>query len=250
MNSSLTRLLAAYRRGQCSQSSLLEFLRELPFRDLGFAKADLHRQLRRDFPEVVYADGKTPHQIIAILQALSGNGPVLVTKVKPSLAERLKRHLQDLAYFPEARMAVFPKELPRQRTRSRGFALVVTAGTSDIPVAQEAALTLRLMGQPVKRLFDVGVAGVHRLLAHLRLMRQARVIVVVAGMDGVLPSLVSGLVSVPIVAVPTSVGYGASFKGVAPLLTMLNSCSPGVAVVNIDNGFGAGYLAGLMLKRS
>lgn len=227
--------------------------RELPYKDLTFAKVDLHRSIRRNFPEVIYAKGKTVSQVAAIAQALrEKDNPVLVTKVSPAMAESLKGQVPWLRYFPQAQMMVghsrVRRDPGRRSVRSQGAVLVMTAGTSDIPVAEEARVTLREMGQSVTTLFDVGVAGLQRLVAHLRLLRRARVIVVIAGMDGVLPSVVSGLVGCPVVAVPTSVGYGASFQGVAPLLTMLNSCSPGVAVVNIDNGFGAGYLAALIAR--
>ncbi len=244
---SLTQLLRQHKAGRVGTAALLKRLRDLPYQDLKFAKVDLHRSLRRGFPEVIYAKGKTAAQITAIADTLRQNGhPVLITKLAPSMAGQIRRELPWVRYFPEASMAAGP--VPNGKGRRTGMVLVVTAGTSDIPIAEEAAITLICLGWPVKRLFDVGVAGLHRLLSHRRLLAQARVIVVVAGMDGVLPSVVSGLVDRPVVAVPTSTGYGASFKGVAPLLTMLNSCSPGVAVVNIDNGFGAGYLAALIAR--
>lgn len=240
-------------------------------RELSFAKVDLDRARRRGFPEVIYAKGKTISQIVAIAEVLlKSKQPVVVTKVSPVMAKALSRKAPWLTYHPKARMAVAltgawhqngetgarsktwrpsPKNGAWHRIR-RPLVLVVTAGTSDIPVAEEAVVILESMGHWVKRLFDVGVAGLHRLLKNLSLLRKARAIVVVAGMDGALPSVISGLVCSPVVAVPTSIGYGASFKGVAPLLTMLNSCSPGVAVVNIDNGFGAGYLAALIARDS
>ena len=221
-------------------------MRQLPYRELPFAKVDLHRAIRRRFPEVIYGRGKTPAQIAAIALALQEAGcRVLVTKVSPAAAREVLRLRPHLRYFPEAGILSDPIPAARRR-RGRAGVLVVTAGTSDLPVAEEAALTLEALGIRVDRLWDVGVAGLHRLLKHLPRIQKARVIIVAAGMDGVLPSVISGLTDCPIVAVPTSVGYGASFRGVAPLLTMLNSCSPGVAVVNIDNGFGAGYLAALI----
>ncbi|MBI3332980.1 MAG: nickel pincer cofactor biosynthesis protein LarB [Candidatus Omnitrophica bacterium] len=240
-------------------------LRDLPFQDLRFAKVDLHRPFRRNFAEVIYARGKTPAQVVAIARVLRRNGhPVLITKLNRRMASKIRKRLPGLRYFPEAQLAAgasggaatrpgaaagpFPSlRGPASGRSGEKSVLVMTAGTSDIPVAEEAAVTLECLGVSVRRLFDVGVAGLPRLLAHRKLLWDARVIVVVAGMDGVLPSVVSGLVGRPVIAVPTSVGYGASFEGVAPLLTMLNSCSPGVAVVNIDNGFGAGYLAATML---
>lgn len=238
------------------------------FQELPFAKVDLDRARRRGFPEVIYARSKSVAQVVAIAEVLLRNKqPVVVTKVSPSMARALSRRLPWLRYFPKAKMAVglngtryknahrVPGLRPgtqsqngtRHRIR-RPLVLVVTAGTSDIPVAEEAVVILESMGHRVKRLFDVGVAGLHRLLKNLSLLRRARAIVVVAGMDGALPSVISGLVRSPVVAVPTSIGYGASFKGIAPLLTMMNNCSPGVAVVNIDNGFGAGYLAALIAR--
>jgi len=239
------RLLLKYRAGRLELRELVQHLRELPYQNLSFAKVDLHRAMRRNFPEVIYAKGKTSEQIVAIAQVLHRNGsPVLITKLTPGMAKAVRRRLPWLRYFPEARIGAGPAHKPR----SRGLALVVTAGTGDIPMAEEAVVTLQFLGTPVRRLFDVGVAGLHRLLSHQKILRKARVIVVAAGMDGALPSVISGLVSCPVIAVPTSVGYGASFKGVAPLLTMLNSCSPGVAVVNIDNGFGAGYLAAMIAR--
>jgi len=210
---------------------------------------DLHRIVRRNFPEVIYAKGKALSQVSAIAQTLRQAGsPVLITKLDAAMAEKVQQKLPWLRYFPQAKMAVSRDSL-KKKGRSPGMVLVVTAGTSDIPIAEEAIVTLQWMGYRANPLFDVGVAGLHRILSHRRLLRRAKTIVVVAGMDGALPSVISGLVSCPVIAVPTSTGYGASFKGVAPLLTMLNSCSPGVAVVNIDNGFGAGYLAALIAHR-
>ena len=245
----LHRLLKAYRSGHRSLRSLTEALAAWPYQELRFAKVDLHRTLRRRFPEVIFGQGKTAAQMVSIAQALHAAGsPVVITRVSSACFKRLQKELVWLMHFPEAGMAAgpLPKKRAGQKGKGRGRVWVVTAGTGDIPVAQEALVTLRLMGQEASPLFDVGVAGLHRLLKHLSPLRRARAIVVVAGMDGALPSVVSGLVSCPVVAVPTSVGYGASFKGVGPLLTMLNACSPGVAVTNIDNGFGAGYFAALV----
>ena len=227
-----------------SAKAIEEFVRQLPYRDLRFAKVDLHRALRRRFPEVIYGRGKKPHQIAAIAQVLRAAGcRVLVTKVSPAAAKAVRQRLPQLRYFPEA--GILSDSVSGAR-RGRSGVLVLSAGTSDLAVAEEAAVALEALGFRPERLFDVGVAGLHRLLKHLPRIQKASVIVVAAGMDGVLPSVVSGLTHCPVIAVPTSVGYGASFRGVAPLLTMLNSCSPGVAVVNIDNGFGAGYLAALI----
>lgn len=219
-------------------------LRNLPYEDLGFAKLDHHRALRRDFPEVVLGQGKTAEQIAAITERLAAVADrVLVTRASPESFAAVRERLPDATYNAVARAITLNR---LKDTPSRQGVMVVSAGTADLPVAEEAAITAELMDSTVDRAYDVGVAGIHRLLDHLPRLREARVVVVVAGMEGALPSVVSGLVAVPVIAVPTSCGYGASFGGLAPLLAMLNSCSPGVSVVNIDNGFGAGYLAALI----
>ncbi len=214
--------------------------------DLGFACVDIDRQRRRGFPEVVLCQDKSPGQIVAIARVLlkEKEAPLLLTRLSPKVLRRVRLRLKGLTYNRRARVAYCRR--PR-RLRDAGI-VVVTAGTSDIPVAEEAAATLALMGLDATCLYDVGVAGVHRVLDRKAQLKKARVVIVVAGMEGALASLVSGLVACPVIAVPTSCGYGASFEGLAALLTMLNSCSPGIAVVNIDNGFGAGYLAGSMLR--
>lgn len=214
------------------------------FCELGFAKIDTDREKRRGFSEVVYCPGKTREHLEKIArQLIKSKQDLLLTKLDKEKFDYLKKAFPGLKYNPQAKLAY----LVRQRKNlPKGLAVVVTAGTSDIPVAEEAAVTLEVMGNRTRKIYDVGVAGVHRLFKNMAVIRKAKVIVVVAGMEGALASLVSGLVSCPIVAVPTSCGYGASFKGLAALLTMLNSCSPGVAVVNIDNGFGAGYFASLI----
>jgi len=230
------------REGRMTVGQAMEEVRGLPFEDLGFAKVDTHRGVRKGFPEVVYCPGKTDAQIVSILARLAANAHVvLATRATPEtyLAAKTALKGKPVAYHDASRMIVVG-DLPKRRT---GLVLVVTAGTSDLPVAEEAALTAEAMGARVDRLTDVGVAGVHRVLENRQTLNQARVIVVVAGMEGALPSVIGGLVNRPVIAVPTSVGYGASFDGLAALLAMLNACSPGVAVVNIDNGFGAGYLA-------
>lgn len=230
------------REGRITVGQAMEEVRGLPFEDLGFAKVDTHRALRKGFPEVVYCPGKTSEQIVSILRGMAADSSVaLATRASPEAYDAVRTALTGtpVAYNEAARMIVVGT-LPRRR---KGRVLVVTAGTSDLPVAEEAAITAEAMGARVERLADVGVAGVHRILEHRENLAKARVIVVVAGMEGALPSVVSGLVERPVIAVPTSVGYGASFDGLAALLAMLNACSPGVAVVNIDNGFGAGYLA-------
>ena len=239
----LRRWIRAVRNGRSPQG-LIEELKRLPFEDVGCARLDTHRRLRRGIPEVVFCDGKTPDQLRRMVGKLVAvREAVILTRLEPPIYEALCQTVPKLRYHPVARMAYQPP--PRAHTR-RGMCLVVTGGTSDLAVAEEAALTLELLGSRAVRLYDVGVAGVHRLLSYWNLLRRARAIVVIAGMEGALASVVAGLVRCPIVAVPTSIGYGANFQGLAPLLTMLNSCVPGVGVVNIDNGFGAGYLAHLI----
>lgn len=221
-----------------------EKLRHLPFEDLGFAKIDHHRGLRRGFPEVVFGLGKTAEQIVAIATRLAEtNQNVLVTRTTEAAYTEVQKKLPDARWHAQAGAIVVERH---PATRVPGLVLIISAGTADIPIAQEAALTTELMGSTVERVFDVGVAGIHRLASHQELLTRASVVVVAAGMEGALPSVVAGLVAVPVVAVPTSIGYGASFGGLSALLAMLNSCSSGVAIVNIDNGFGAGYLAGLI----
>jgi len=245
----LERLLAALRGGTVSVGEAMDRLRDLPYDDLGFAKVDAHRALRRGFPEVVYCPGKTAAQIVEIVRSMRrAHDLVLATRASRALSARVRKAFpRDSVVYHEAARILAIGRTPRIRS---GRVVVVTAGTSDIPVAEEAAITAGLFGARVARLFDVGVAGVHRVLDHRSLLRSAQAIVVVAGMEGALPSVVAGLVEVPVIAVPTSVGYGASFDGLAALLGMMNSCAPGVAVVNIDNGFGAGYLAAVINRRS
>jgi hypothetical protein len=241
----LREILTAVETGALSVDAATETLRNLPFEDLGFAKVDHHRALRRGFPEVVFGPGKTAAQIASIAAKLTETGQsVLVTRTTEE-AFRAVAEITEGAVWHERARAVTVGGPPEPR---KGTVAVLSAGTSDIPVAEEAVLTAEHLGARVEALYDVGVAGLHRLLSHRDVLSRADVLVVVAGMDGVLPSVVSGLTRAPVVAVPTSVGYGASFGGLAPLLTMLNACSPGVAVVNIDNGFGAGYLAGLLCR--
>ena len=241
----LRALLEAAVAGRATVDETMRALSELPFRDLEFAHVDTHRHLRTGFPEVVLGEGKTPEQIIAILSELAkGGATVFATRVSASAAAAIVPAVPRARYLPVPR-AVVVGEMPAP-DGGRGAIAVISAGTSDVPVAEEAALTAELSGNRVERIYDVGVAGLHRLLSRLPLLQTARVIIVVAGMEGALPSVVGGLVSVPVVAVPTSVGYGASFGGLAALLGMLNSCASGVTVVNIDNGFGAGYVASLI----
>ena len=240
----LYQLLARVKSGDVSIDDALAQLASLPYEELGFAKLDHHRALRRGCPEVVFGPGKTPGQVAEIVERLaSRSDKVLVTKVTEECFNAVRSHTPDAEYNPTARAITLNRA---KKTAQRRGIMVISGGTADIPVAEEAALTAELMGNEVERSYDVGVAGVHRLLDHLPQLRRAKVIIAVAGMEGALPSVVSGLVSVPIIAVPTSIGYGASFEGLAALLTMLNCCSAGVSVVNIDNGFGAGYLAALI----
>lgn len=237
-------ILEQVHEGRLSVDQALERIRSKPYEDLGFAKVDHHRFLQKGFPEVIYCPGKTVAQIVKIARQLSkAAAPVLATRVEPAVYEALSMEFPGAEYHREARLVVIRVE---ESVPPVGHIGVVTAGTADLPVAEEAALTAELMGGRVTRLYDVGVAGLHRLIDNLELLLQARVLVVVAGMEGALPSVVGGLAACPVIAVPTSVGYGAHFGGLAPLLAMLNSCAPGVAVVNIDNGFGAGYMAALI----
>ncbi len=234
-------LLAEVAAGRLAPAAALERLRHLPFEDLPFARIDHHRALRQGFPEVVFCEGKTTDQVVAICERLeAATGTFLGTRASPTMAERLKTRFPALAWHPLARVVHLSGERP---ARHAGTILVVSAGTSDLPVAEEAAIVADAFGHQVERLIDVGVAGLHRLLAASDQLQRANVVIVVAGMEGALPSVVGGLVSVPVIAVPTSVGYGASFGGLAALLGMLNSCAAGLTVVNIDNGFGAAAAA-------
>jgi pyridinium-3,5-biscarboxylic acid mononucleotide synthase len=236
----LERLLRQVREGGVTVEQALQRLRSMPFEDLGFASLDHHRSLRQGFPEVVLCEGKTAAQVVAIARSfIKKRGPFLATRAEPPVARAICRLDRRARYHADARIVAIAS--PSQKRR--GHVLVVTAGTADVPVAEEARVTAEVMGSHVERLYDVGVAGLHRLLVQKERLFDARVIIVAAGMDGVLPSVVGGLVECPVIAVPTSRGYGASFGGLAALLTMLNSCAAGVGVMNIDNGFGAGCLA-------
>jgi pyridinium-3,5-biscarboxylic acid mononucleotide synthase len=242
----LETLLARVRRGTLSPRRAAEALKGLPYEDLGFAKVDHHRALRKGFAEVVLGTGKTAAQVVAIVERLAArNANVLVTRATVEVHRAVAAALPLARYHAEARCITLlhrpPEPLP-------GRVAVVCAGTSDVPVAEEAAVTAEFHGAAVDRIFDVGVAGIHRLLDRATTLRKARVVIVAAGMEGALPSVVGGLVEAPVLAVPTSVGYGASFQGLAALLGMLNSCASGLAVVNIDNGFGAGYMACTILR--
>jgi NCAIR mutase (PurE)-related protein len=234
-------LLEKYRRGAVNRDQVVRAFQAAPVADLGFAQVDTHRALRKGFPEVIFGAGKTPTQVTQIAaKLLKREQNVLATRLTPEHARALRKKFKSAIHHEIARCVTIEKKpLPRRR----GTIAIICAGTSDLPVAEEAAVTAEIMGNPVVRIADVGVAGLHRILSHLETLQQANVLVVVAGMEGALPSVVAGLVSKPVIAVPTSVGYGASFGGVAALLGMLNSCGSGVTVVNIDNGFGAGYAA-------
>lgn len=243
----LQELLQAVRDGLVSPEEALQRLRALPYENLEFARIDTHRALRLGFPEVVFCQGKTPEQVLAIVERLSAlHRKVLATRATADLARQVQQRFPQARYYEAARILVLGEGEVATRPPQDRYVLVVAAGTADLPIAEEAAVTAAEMGSRVERLYDVGVAGLHRLLSQSEKLFGAYVLVVVAGMEGALPSVVGGLVSRPVIAVPTSVGYGAHFQGLAPLLTMLNSCAPGVAVVNIDNGFGAGYLAHLI----
>ncbi|MCW5969487.1 MAG: nickel pincer cofactor biosynthesis protein LarB [Blastocatellales bacterium] len=243
----LRELLFKVRSGEVPPDDALERLRHLPFEDLGYARIDHHRALRQGFPEVIFGQGKTPEQIAGIAERLLDRAPnLLITRTDRAAFEMVRAAAAD-AEFHDACGAI---TVTRDRSeRGRGTIAVVTAGTSDIAVAEEAAVTAEILGNRTARIYDVGVAGIHRILSQRELLQSAKVIVCVAGMEGALPSVVGGLVGAPVIAVPTSVGYGASFGGIAALLGMLNSCASNVAVVNIDNGFGAGFVAGLINRR-
>jgi NCAIR mutase (PurE)-related protein len=244
---SLRQLFDQVRKKRLSPDDAVERLRHLPFEDLGFAKLDHHRALRQGMPEVIFAQGKTPAQFAEIFRRLAAHGGnVLATRATEEQYAAVAAAVPLAEYRPIARAIVLKRD---RKKHGKGVIVVVSAGTSDIPVAEEAVVTAELMGNNVQHIYDVGVAGIHRLLAHRGELAKARVIVVCAGMEGALPSVVGGLVGVPVIAVPTSVGYGAAFEGLAALLGMMNSCASNVSVVNIDNGFGAGYVASLINRQ-
>lgn len=244
MNNEIKRILEAVQSGGMSVEDALLKIKVEPFEDIGYAKVDLHRKIRQGAAEVIYGEGKTPEQISGIIDVMerSGQKTILITRMSREAAEMVgKRHA--LEYYDDARVGILG-EMPVPD--GIGRIVVATGGTSDIPVAEEAALTAQILGNEVVRLYDVGVAGLHRTLAHLEDIMGASVIIAIAGMEGALASVIGGLADCPVIAVPTSVGYGASFNGLSALLSMLNSCASGVSVVNIDNGFGAGYLASMI----
>jgi NCAIR mutase (PurE)-related protein len=240
----LRKLLEQVRKGELDVERALGRLRHMPFEDIGFAKVDHHRALRQGMPEVIFGQGKTPEQVVAIATRLLENAKnILITRADEATGKAVRRKIRKAEYFPLSRVV---RVWGDRRIDGKGKIAVVCAGTSDIPVAEEARLTAETMGNEVEAIHDVGVAGIHRLMSQLDRLMEARVVVAVAGMEGALPSVVGGLVPCPVVAVPTSIGYGANFRGLSALLTMLNSCASNVTVVNIDNGFGAGYVASLI----
>jgi len=244
----LQKLLESVAAGDVSPSSALDKLKYFDFEQVGdFAKIDHHRTLRTGFPEVIWGPGKTPDQIVEIIEAMRGRNPaVMATRIEPEVFEQLQQKIPDLSYYQKARICAISANSPTPQ--HPGTVTIISAGTADLPVAEEAAVTAELCGFQVRRLWDVGVAGIHRLLSNRHVIADADVLIAVAGMEGALASVVAGLADCPVIAVPTSVGYGASFGGIAPLLTMLNSCAAGVGVVNIDNGFGAAILACQILR--
>ncbi len=238
-------LLKKVKSGKTSLDEAVSQLKSLPFEDLGFTRIDHHRSLRKGFPEVIWGEGKTSTQITSIMKQLKVKGQnSLITRLEEKKAKAIQKIFPKSRYYPRSKVLTYLTH--SFKVEGKGTILVITAGTTDIPVAEEAAITAEMMGNHVETLFDVGVAGIHRLLYERQRLEAARVLIVVAGMEGALPSVVGGLVDRPVIAVPTSVGYGTSFGGITALLAMLNSCASGIAVVNIDNGFGAGYIASLI----
>lgn len=244
MKTEIKQLLESVKNGIMTVDEALLQIKTMPFEDVGYAKVDLHRKARQGVAEVIYGAGKTATQMIGIIETMQRNGQncILITRLSPTAADEIREKVS-LRYFPEAHIGIIG-EMPKPD--GIGKIVIATGGTSDIPVAEEAALTAEVLGNEVVRLFDVGVAGLHRLLSHLDDIMNASVIIAIAGMEGALASVIGGLADCPVIAVPTSVGYGASFGGLSALLSMLNSCASGVSVVNIDNGFGAGYLANMI----
>jgi NCAIR mutase (PurE)-related protein len=238
-------LLKRVKSGEMTLDEAIMQLKSLPFEDLGFTRIDHHRSLRKGFPEVIWGEGKTSGQILSIMKQLKKKGQnILITRLERKKAEAVQKVFLKSRYYPKPKVLTYLTH--PVKSEGKGTILVITAGTTDIPVAEEAAITAQFMGNRVETLYDVGVAGIHRLLYERERLEKARVLIVIAGMEGALPSVVGGLVDRPVIAVPTSVGYGTSFGGITALLAMLNSCASGVSVVNIDNGFGAGYMASLI----
>ena len=247
-NDVLIQLLDSVAQGQLSVKAAAKKLRHIGYEDIDYAHVDHHRSLRKGFPEVIFGQGKTAGQVIGIMDRMKDQeNVILVTRMEQMKAEKVVAHFPDAVYHPDASMIVW--ELKKPRIVGRGTIAIISAGTSDIPVAKEAFLTAKAMGNRVKTIFDVGVSGIHRLFGHKDIIAKASVLIVAAGMEGALPSVVAGMVSRPVIAVPTSVGYGVSLGGLTALFAMLNSCSSNVAVVNIDNGFGAGYMASIINRK-
>jgi len=244
MKSQLEDILNRVYQKKISPEKALRLLKDYPYQDLSFAKIDHHRELRKGFPEIIYGQGKTVDQILKIAHEITKKGSnLLITKIGPEVFKILAKKIPKADYNSLAKTIYLKQQKP---SPGKGKIVIITAGTSDIPVAEEAAVTCDILGNTIEKIYDIGVAGIHRLFGEYEKIKKARVIIVAAGMEGALPSVIAGIVNIPIVAVPTSVGYGASMKGLAALLAMLNSCPGGVGVVNIDNGFGAGYLASLI----
>ena len=242
----IKKILEEVKSGKSSVDTAMEMLRDLPFEDVGFAKIDHHRELRTGYPEVILCSGKTTEQVVKIISMMHDKGSnILATRANSDIFEKVSTLFPEASYNDAARAIIIKRT---NTVISETYISIVTAGTADIPVAEEAAVTAEIFGNRVERIFDVGVAGIHRLYQRLDVIRGGKVIIAVAGMEGALPSVLGGLVNKPIIAVPTSVGYGANFHGLSALLTMLNSCAAGVSVVNIDNGFGAGYIASMINK--
>ncbi len=240
----MKKMLLDYKNGKIGLNKILEEIKKLPYKDLDFAKIDIHRKLRKGFPETIFCKGKKISQILVIIENMNkDNHNILATKANEKIFKAVKKKIPQAEYNNDAKMIVIRKEKIKPK---KGKILIITAGTSDIPIAEEAIVTAELMGNKVEKVYDVGVAGIHRLFNIKEKIFNANVIIVIAGMEGALASIVGGLTSKPVIAVPTSGGYGASFKGIAPLLTMMNCCAEGVVVVNIDNGFGAGYFASMI----
>jgi len=247
INREILNLLRRYKAGEIQEKTIIAKLKNLSFESLGFAKIDHHRAIRKGFPEVIFCEGKTSVQVAKISRKIVDNGNnLLATRAIPDDYEEVKKVIPGAVYNKIGRVITY--EVKKQKRTSKKIIVIVSAGTSDIPIAEEAAVTAYIMGNRVEKVFDVGIAGVHRLLNYMDMLNRASVVIVVAGMEGALASVIGGLIDKPVIAVPTSVGYGASFNGIAALLGMLNSCAAGITVVNIDNGFGAGFAASLILK--
>jgi NCAIR mutase (PurE)-related protein len=242
--SKMKKLLEDFKKGKIGIEKILDEIKKIPYEDIGFAKIDTHREIRKGIPETIFCKGKSIDQIIKIFEGMDKKQHnIIATKANKTVFNEVKKKFPQAKYFEKAKIISIKKNDTKPR---KGKILIITAGTSDIPIAEEAGVTAEFMGNHVERVYDVGVAGLHRLFSIKEKIFNAKVIIVIAGMEGALASIVAGITSTPVIAVPTSIGYGASFNGIAPLLTMMNSCAEGIAVVNIDNGYGAGYFASLI----